>query len=63
MYVVPDGPTQHAGVHILVCCHGVVGQIVSHLELLVQHLANIGVQSVDQRETVVLPAVVLEKKK
>lgn len=60
--VVPDGPAQHTGVHILVCCHGVVGQIVGHLELLVQHLTNIRVQSVDQREAVILPAVVLEKR-
>lgn len=63
VYVVPDGPAQHAGVHILVCCHGVVGQVVRHLELLIQHLANVRVQSVDQRESVVLPAVVLDNLK
>ena len=62
MDVVPDGPAQHTGVNILVCCHGVVGQIVGHLELLVQHLTNIRVQSVDQGETVVLPAVVLDQR-
>lgn len=59
--VVPDGPAQHTGVHILVCCHGVVGQVVSHLELLVQHLTDVRIQSVDQREAVILPAVILEK--
>lgn len=61
MDVVPDGPAQHTGVHILVRCHGVVGQIVSHLELLIQHLTDIRIQSVDQREAMILPAVILEK--
>lgn len=58
--VVPDGSAQHTGVHILVRCHGVVGQVVGHLELLVQHLTNIGIQSVDQREAMILPAIILE---
>ena len=39
--------------------HGVVGQVVGHLELLVQQLTNIRVQPVHQGVAVVLPAVVL----
>lgn len=57
--VVPDGPAQHAGVHVLVRRHGVVGQVVGHLELVVQHLTDVGVQPVDQGEAVILPTVVL----
>lgn len=61
--VVPDGPAQHAGVHVLVRRHGVVGQVVGHLELVVQHLTDVGVQPVDQGEAVILPAVVLRRTK
>lgn len=61
MYVVPDGPAQHAGVHVLVCSHGVVGQVVDHVKLLVQHLSDVRIESVDQREAMVLPTVVLQK--
>lgn len=58
--VVPDGPAQHAGVHIFVCGHGVVCQVVGDLKLLIQHLTNIRVEPVYQRVAVVLPAVVLD---
>lgn len=61
MDVVPDGSAQHAGVHVLMCGHGVVCEVVGHLKLLVQHLAHIRIQPVDQREAVVLPAVVLRE--
>lgn len=61
--VVPDGPAQHGGVHVLVHGHGVVGQVVGHLELLIQQLTNIRVQTVHQGVAVVLPTVVLKRGK
>lgn len=61
--VVPDSPAEHGGVHVFVHGHGVVGQVVGHLELLIQQLTNIRVQTVHQGVAVVLPTVVLKRGK
>lgn len=42
--------------------HGVVGQVVDHLELLVQQLPHVRVQAVDQRVAVVFPCVILQQR-
>lgn len=60
--VVPDGPAQHGGVHAAVHGNGVIGQVVNHLELLIQQLPHVWVQAVDQRVAVVLPGVILMEK-
>lgn len=59
VHVIPDGAAQHGGVDPAVHGDGVVGQVVNHLELLVQQLPHVGVQPVDEGEAVVLPGVVL----
>lgn len=61
--VVPDGPAQHGGVDAAVHGDGVVGEVVHHLELLVQQLPHVGVQAVDEGVAVVLPGVILPEKK
>lgn len=62
MDIVPDGPAQHGGVHTTVHGYGVVGQVINHLELLIQELPHVRVQAVDQRVAVVLPGVILMEK-
>lgn len=58
--VIEQRPSQHAGVHPLVTGHVVIGQITCSSKLIVQQVTNIRVQPVQQRETVILPCVVLQ---
>lgn len=46
--VVPDGPAEHGGVHAAVHGHGVVGEAIGRLELLIQQLSTLRVQPLDQ---------------
>uniref|UniRef100_A0A0K8R7J8 Putative p53 regulated pa26 nuclear protein sestrin n=1 Tax=Ixodes ricinus TaxID=34613 RepID=A0A0K8R7J8_IXORI len=57
--VVPHRPTEHGRVHVRLATHGVVGQVVGDLELLVEQLSHIVVEPVDQGVAVVFPRVVL----
>lgn len=59
LYVVPDSPSEARRVDFVVRTHGVVGQVVGHLELLVQEVTDVVVEPVDERVAVIVPGVVL----
>ena len=59
LYVVPDGATEARRVDLVVRAHGVVRQVVGRLELVVEEVANVVVQPVHQRVTMIVPRVVL----
>lgn len=58
--VVPNGPTESGRVDFVVRTHGVIGEVVGRLELLVQEVANVVVEPVYQRVAMVIPGVVLD---
>lgn len=59
LYVVPDRSSETGRVHLAVRAHGVVGEVVGYLELVVEQVPDVVVEAVHQRVTVVVPGVVL----
>lgn len=57
--VVPDGGAEARRVHVPLRAHEVVRERVHEPELLVEQVADVVVQPVEQRERVVVPRVVL----
>lgn len=57
--VVPNGPSETRRVHFAVRAHRVVRQVVGGLELIIKEVADVVVESVDERVTVVVPGIVL----
>lgn len=60
LYVVPYGTSEARRVDLVVRTHGVVRQVVRGLELLVEEIADVVVQTIRQRITVNVPRVVLD---
>jgi len=60
LYVVPNRPSEARRIHLAVRAHGVIRQIVRSLKLVVQEIANIAVQTIDQRVTVIVPRIILD---
>lgn len=59
MNIVPNSPSEHRGIDISVHRHCIVSEVVSNVELLVDQLSHIWIKAIDQRVTVVFPAIVL----
>ena len=57
--VIPNGPPEAGRVHVPLGAHRVVRQVVRQPEFLVDQIAHVAVQSVDQRVGVVIPRIVL----
>lgn len=60
LYVVPDRPSEARCIDLAVRAHGVIRQIVCSLKLVVQEIANITVQTIHQRVTVIVPRIILD---
>jgi len=62
LYVVPNRSSEARCIHLAVRAHGIIRQIVRSLKLVVQEIANIAVQTIHQRVTVIVPRVILDAK-
>jgi hypothetical protein len=60
LYIIPYGTSKFGCVNVLAACKCLVGQIVSDAELIIEQEADIVVESIDERVTVVIPAVILD---
>lgn len=62
LYVVPYRSSEARRVDLTVHTHGVVRQVVRDLELVVEKIADVVVQTVHQGVAVIVPGVVLDAK-
>lgn len=60
LYVVPYGTSEARRVDFVVRAHGVIRQVVRGLELLVEQITDVVVQTIRQRVAVHVPRVVLD---
>lgn len=58
--IIPYGATELGCVNVLAASEGLVGQVVSDTEFVIQQKADIVVESVDQRVAMIIPAVILD---
>lgn len=61
--VIPNGCTEARRIDILLRAHKIVCQLVHQTELVVQQVAHVIVQAVDERKGVIVPRVVLHSKR
>lgn len=61
--VIPDGRAEARRVHVPFRAHEVVGQLVHQPEFVVQQVADVVVQPVDEREGVIVPRIILNPKR
>ena len=61
--VVPDGAPEARRIHVLDRTHRVVRQVVRQPELVIDQVAHVVVQPVDERKRVVVPRIVLQRSK
>jgi len=61
--VVPDGASKARCIHVLHRAHRVVRQVVRQPELVIDQVAHVVVQPVDERKRVVVPRIVLQRSK
>lgn len=59
LYVVPYRPSEARRVDLAVRAHGVVRQVVRGLELVVEEIADVVVQTIHQGVAVIVPGVIL----
>lgn len=57
--VVPDRSSETGRVHLAVRAHCVVGEVVGCLELIVEEIADVVVETIHQRVAMIVPGVVL----
>lgn len=48
LYVIPDGPPEARRVNFVVRAHGVVSEVVGRLEFVVEQIADVVVEPIDQ---------------
>lgn len=60
LYVVPDRPSEARRVDLVVRAHRVVRQIVRGLELVVEEIADVVVETIHQGVAVIVPGAVLD---
>lgn len=61
--IIPNCTSKHRGIHIFVHGHCVVSQVVGNMKLLIYQLPHIGVETIHQWISMVLPWIVLKNKK
>lgn len=59
LYVIPDRPSEARCIDLVVCAHCVIRQIVCGLELVIEEVSDIAVQTIYQGVTMIIPGAVL----